>query len=234
MPWWIVPALFLVALAVASIRTARGARGARPFAATATHYRALYSRRRFLRLGCATAVSAVLAYSGADVLVDDWHRKKVKGRASDGLATYLHQYGERFWFAYWAAFALVDSFLVSTPLSRWGRRNFEAMLTGLPMLWGTQRLLGAARPRDATHGPRLLPLADDNSASGHAFISSIPLWMGARSIEQPVARLAILALLPWVGWSRINDRKHYLGQVLLGWWIGSESVDAVREPEEAP
>jgi hypothetical protein len=233
-PWWIVPALLLVALAAASVRSGRAPRGTRPFAATATHYRALYSRRRFLRLGIAAAASAVLAYSGGDALVDEWHRDNVKGKLSDRLSSHLHQFGERFWFGYWAVFALVDSFVVSSPLSRWGRRNFEAMLTGLPMLWGTQRILGAARPRDQTHGPRFFPLADDNSASGHAFISSIPLWMGARSLEQPVARAAILALLPWVGWSRINDRKHYLGQVLLGWWIASESVDAVREPEEAP
>lgn len=230
MPWWIFPLILLIALAVLSVRDARGSAGRRPLVHTKAHYRALYTRRSFLRLGAATACSALLAYSGADTAFDAWHRDHVKSEGSDRLASFLHAYGERFWFGYWAIFALADSFVVSTPLSRWGRKNFEAMVAGLPMLWSTQRILGAARPRDETHGPRFLPFADDNSASGHAFISSIPLWTGVDVLSTPTARLAVGALVPWVGWSRINDRKHYLGQVLLGWWIARESAQAVGEP----
>ena len=33
------------------------------------------------------------------------------------------------------------------------------------------------------------------------------------------------------GWSRINDRKHYLGQVILGWVIAWNAVEATRDQD---
>ena len=34
------------------------------------------------------------------------------------------------------------------------------------------------------------------------------------------------------GWSRINDRKHYLSQVVLGWTIAWNAVDAIHRDEQ--
>lgn len=228
--WWVIPVAVAIAMAVQCLRArrAQATRGRRPLSKTSGHYRALYSRRNFLRLGAMTAASAALAYSGLDEAAEEWHAENVKGETSDQLSSFLHSFGERFWFAYWAAFAAADSFVASTPLTRWGRTSFESMVCGLPMLWGTQRLLGAARPKDHTHGPRFLPFADQNAASGHAFISSIPLFVAHNDIEDRKLAAAPLALVPWVGWSRLNDRKHYVGQILLGWliaWMAAQAVD---------
>jgi len=178
--------------------------------ATAEHYRRLYTRRNFLALAAAITGAAALAYSGADEAVDDWHRRSVKNTTTDRLAKFLHHFGERWWFALFGGFALVDRFLASTPVSRWGRESFHAMVVGLPTLWTVQRGLGGARPKDETHGPRFLPFVDDNAASGHTFIGAIPWLVAARHMGHAPARGVARALSPWVGWSRINDRKHYL------------------------
>ena len=33
------------------------------------------------------------------------------------------------------------------------------------------------------------------------------------------------------GWSRLNDRKHYLSQIILGWTIAWNAVSAVDDDE---
>lgn len=203
----------------------RGLRGS-----TAHGARRLYTRRNVLALAAAISGAAILVYSGADEAVEEWHRRSVKNATTDRLAKFLHHFGERWWFALFGGFTLVDRFLASSPVSRWGRASFEAMVVGLPTLWSVQRVLGGARPQDDTHGPRYVPFADDNAASGHTFIAAIPCLVAARRLGRMPARGVAYALSPWVGWSRINDRKHYLSQVLLGYGIAWRAVDAVVDP----
>lgn len=200
---------------------------------TGPYWRRNYSRRSFLRLGAATAASAVLAYSGADEALQSWYRDRVRSRASDRVAHHLHYYGERFWFLVWAVVAAVDAYFGTSSFSRWGRKNFEAMLVGLPTLWTVQRGLGANRPSDPDPDPRWRPLADDNAASGHAFIAGIPWLNLARRLPSPagsgLARLASTA----TAWSRLNDDKHYLSQILLGWTIAWNATAAVEDTPSA-
>jgi hypothetical protein len=198
---------------------------------TAAHYRRMYSRRNFLKLGVALGGAAALAYGGVDEAVESWHGRHVETATTDRITRVLHRFGERWWFGVWAGFALVDRFLGSTALSRWGRRNLQAMVVGLPTLWTVQRVLGGARPADHTHGPRFVPFSDDNSASGHCFLAAIPCLVAARHLRAPAPRALAYALSPVVGWSRIHDHKHYLSQVLLGYGIAWEAVAAVESVE---
>ena len=127
------------------------------------------------------------------------------------------------------AVAGVDAYVRTSVFSRWGRKNFEAMLVGLPVLWTVQRGLGANRPSDPDPDPRWRPLADDNAASGHAFIAGIP-WLNLARRLPPSAGRGIARVLSTVtGWSRLNDDKHYLSQVLLGWVIAWNATAAVED-----
>ncbi|MFH1843975.1 MAG: phosphatase PAP2 family protein [bacterium] len=205
---------------------------ARFFRQTKPHWRRCYSRRSFLRLGGGVVVAGVLAFSGADEAVDRWHRETVRSPASDRLAHLVKMLGERWFFACWAFFAAVDVTVKSNALTRWGRRNFEAMLVGLPLLWTSQRALGSARPNADSHGPRWRPLADDKAASGHTFMAAIPwLNLAARSPQPPTRLLARLGSTV-TGWSRLNDRMHYLSQIVLGYGIAWTAVDAVQDRSE--
>ena len=198
------------------------------FRGTGSHWRRNYGRRSFLRLGGAAALAGVLAYSGVDTAAESYHAGTLRSQGTDRVAHWLKFFGERFWFVNWLAVAAIDGWWRSGAFSRWGRKNFEAMIVGLPTLWTVQRGLGANRPSSDDGSPRWRPLAADNSASGHTFISAVPwLNLAARCGYWPVAlgsRVASLA----TGWSRLNDRKHYPSQILLGWVIAFNAVAAVN------
>ncbi len=222
-------ALILVVVAIAAYENSRHARarGARPFSRTGAHYQRSYGRRGFLRLGLASGAAAVLAHTRIDEAVDGWHTETVRSPFTDRAADIFRPGGERFWFFYWAAFAAADAWSGSSALTRWGRSAFEAMVVGLPALWTIQRVAGASRPSDSPATSRWRPMADDNTASGHTFMAAIPWLIAARRAGGAPARLAAYAASLPTGWSRLNDRKHYLSQVMLGYTIAWNAVDAV-------
>ena len=124
-------------------------------------------------------------------------------------------------------YALADWALPGTAIGRWGRECFTATATGLPVLWTWQRVLGGSRPSDAKEwGPRYRPFTDENSVSGHTFLAAIPFLVGARHVGMPVAAWSLRALSPMTGWSRLNDERHYLSQVLLGYGLAFEAARA--------
>jgi hypothetical protein len=201
---------------------------------TGPYWRRNYSRRSFLKLGGAAVVSAALAYSGADEALQSWYGDRVRSRGTDRAARHLHGYGERLWFLVWTTVAVVDAYFGTNSFSRWGRKNFEAMLVGLPLLWTLQRGLGANRPSDPAPDPRWRPLADANAASGHAFIAGIPWLNLARRLPVGVGRAVARVLSTATAWSRLNDDKHYLSQIVLGWTIAWNATAAVDDPSTEP
>ncbi len=152
---------------------------------------------------------------------------------SDRVSVAVKPAGEREWFLVWALTGAVDWLWSSSPVSRWGRSTFEAMCVGLPMLWTAQRVLGANRPSSRDGSPRWRPFQHANAASGHAFIAAIPFWTLAQRLNPVWARGAVRGLGGLTGWSRINDRKHYTSQVLLGWTIAWNAVDATSADDAA-
>jgi len=211
--------------------------GGRLLARTGAHYRRCYDRRGFLRLLGMTAGAAVLAHGGVDAAADRWRRRRAPDPRLDALSGALRPLGERFWFLVWAGFAVLDTWAGGNAVTRWGRRNFQTMVVGLPALWTIQRVGGASRPTDAPGSPRYRPFADDNTASGHTFVSAIP-WLhlararGGGGWRRRLGRAAAWAASWGTGWSRFHDGKHYLSQVLLGYaiaWHAVAAVDAVED-----
>lgn len=228
MEWLIllVPALVLALRSRASRR-----RGAAVLRETGPAWRRTYSRRGFLRLGAAVLVAGAAAYGGLDEEVESAHARRLRSRGSDLLSLLLKSLGERIWFGVWALVAAIEASLESAAATRWGRRNFQAMLVGLPLLWGLQRLLGASRPGQRPHGPRWDPLASDKSASGHAFIGAVPWLNLARRAPGGLGRAAAVAGSTLTGWSRLNDGAHYPSQIFLGWFIAWLATDGVAQIE---
>ncbi len=231
----LLPALILI------LRSHRSRRqGARLFRETAPAWRRTYSRRAFLRLGGAALAAGILAYGGLDGEIESWHARRVRSAGTDRLAAFFRIWGERFWFGVWGLLAAVDAAVRSSAATRWARRNFQAMLVGLPLLWSTQRLLGASRPGQRPWGPRWRPLDNDKAASGHTFVAAVP-WLNlarrlpggaAGNVGRGAAGLASLL----TGWSRLDDRLHYPSQILLGWviaWNATAGVAAIDEAEAA-
>ncbi|MCP4293723.1 MAG: phosphatase PAP2 family protein [bacterium] len=228
----IVFALSLVCVLLILPAVGRRETGSKPlFVRTGGQWKKNYGRRSFVRLGVALAGAAVLAFSGADEVIEGWHRDSVRSNKSDSLSHFLKFGGERFWFGNWAMVAALDGWVRSNAFSRWGRANFEAMAVGLPLLWTVQRGLGANRPSSDDGSPKWKPMKAANSASGHAFIGAVPwLTLARRHNLVPVKKMAQLGSV-LTGWSRLNDRKHYLSQIVLGWTIAYNAVAAVADDE---
>jgi len=145
-------------------QTKRGAGQYDPlFVGTSAHWRRNYGRRSFLRLGGAIVVAGVLAYTGADEVIEGHHAQKVRSSGSDAAAKWVKVFGERFWVTSWFIVAAFDAWWQSGPVSRWARKNFEAMVVGLPTLWIVQRGLGANRPSSDHGSPQWRPMADRKS-----------------------------------------------------------------------
>lgn len=191
--------------------------------------RALYTRRNFLKLVGATAGGALISYSGLDEAVHDLYVAHARGNASDSVARVAKGFGENEIALAGLSYALADWALPGTAIGRWGRECFTATATGLPVLWTWQRALGASRPSDSKDwGPRYRPFTDANSVSGHTFLAAVPFLVGARHVGAPVAAWGLRALSPLTGWSRINDGRHYLSQVLLGYGLAFEAAKAAE------
>ena len=235
-----VAILLLLLAVIAAARALRAAgqwretpRGRAPFAGTVAQYRRCYDRRGFLILGGVALAAYVMAHTGIDEAVDTAHTQRVRGRRSDSLADALRGFGERPWFLVWGAFALLDGLVATAPLLRWGRRNFEAMVVGLPALWSLQFAGGASRPTDPHGDARWRPFSDDNTASGHTFVAAVPWLNAGRTVDEAWLR-GFAWLASWgTGWSRINDRKHYASQVVFGHEIAAQAVRSVADPGPA-
>ncbi|NCQ33837.1 phosphatase PAP2 family protein [bacterium] len=227
---WIAVGLVVVCalLVMPGVRVRSGE--ARPLlVGTGGQWRRMYGRRSLLRLLGATAAAGVLAYSGLDSAVDVLVGKRARTGRGEGVSSVVRYPGERFWFLSWLITGAIDAWWRRGSFSRWGRRNFEAMVVGLPTLWTMQRVLGADRPSSG-EDPRWHPMQTDHAASGHTFMAAIPWLNLARSCGRPLPRNAARAGSVLTGWSRMNDRKHYLSQVILGWTIAWNAVDAVDDP----
>ncbi len=232
---WVTLGLLVICalLVMPGIRVPRGR--ARPlFKGTGRQWRRNYGRRSLLRLLAATAAAGALAYSGLDTLIEGGLGDRTGGRRRGRLSEVAKFPGERFWFTGWLLVAVIDAWWRTGSFSRWGRRNFEAMVVGLPVLWTMQRGLGADRPSSDRGDPRWHPLSTAHSASGHTFMAAIPWLNLARNWGFAPGRRLAYAGSVLTGWSRMNDRKHYLSQVVLGWTIAWNAVDAVQDATVEP
>lgn len=229
----IVFALSIVCTLLVMPAVGRRQTGAAPlFKGTGGHWKRNYGRRAFLKLGIALAGAGVLAYTGADEALESFHSGTLRSSLTDRFSALVKPGGERYWFGNWAMVASLDAWVRSNAFSRWGRANFEAMVVGLPVLWTLQRGLGANRPSSDDGSPRWRPMKAANSASGHAFIAAVPwLTLARRNNLVPVKAGAQIASL-LTGWSRLNDRKHYVSQIILGWTIAWNAVSAVADQDE--
>ncbi len=114
----------------------------------------------------------------------------------------------------------------------WGDRSLRSFLVGAPVVLALQYGLGASRPEDSTNGSRWVPFDGDNSVSGHAFIGGVNFINAAKMTDNIPLKSALYVASFVPGWTRIIRDKHYLSQVMLGWWVAFLSANAVDWTEQ--
>lgn len=189
---------------------------------------------RDLLIGISAA--GILANTSIDENFHQWHQDDVRSRETDHFAAFWRTWGEgEIFIPAFIGFGLVAAMVEDRPLidhvGAFGGNVARAYGVGAPPMLLMQFTLGASRPRGAGAGSRWQPFSDDNGISGHAFIGAVPFITAAGMTENPWLKGCLYACSTFPGWSRINDRYHYLSQVGLGWWMAYLACRAVRQTD---
>lgn len=200
-------------------------------------YRHYYRWSTACDLGWAIALSAPLANTSLDEDFRHWYQRDVRSSGSDDLSSFWRPWGEgKIFIPAWAGLAVVGHLWEERPLAtavgRFGDRTTRAYLVGAPPMLLMQFALGASRPGETSHGSYWKPFDDTNAVSGHAFIGAVPFLTAARMTDRPAIKGALILLSTLPSWSRVNDDRHYLSQVCLGWYMAHLAVRAVDQTED--
>lgn len=193
-----------------------------------------YDQGTLLALGAGVGLAAISANSQLDRdiyedILPEWRTGKVDGFRDDVVwmgdgAVMLPVFG---------AAALLAPTLGSDAIGSWGERCLRATLVGAPSVLALQRLTGAGRPDDPNnrYASEWQPLEFSNGVSGHAFIGSIPFLTVAGMQDDPWLDGVCFVASTAVAAARLQGSRHYFSQVVLGWWIGWLSVEAIEDSE---
>lgn len=186
-----------------------------------------YSKNTFNFLVIGYLAGSVIANSNLDQSFQNFMQDKLRNESSDRIAAFVKPWGN----GKYAIPFLIGVYYVfsnSSKINQWSRLSMRAMLVGAPTMLIGQSLTGASRPQETDYRSKWRPLKDDNGVSGHAFMGAIPFFTAAKFFDnEPVIRSLFYGGALLVGWSRINDNKHYLSQVFLGVLHAFLSVEAV-------
>jgi membrane-associated phospholipid phosphatase len=185
--------------------------------------------------------AGVLANTGLDRAFADHWQTDFKSKTTNNLLAFPKTIGSlSFYYApiFITSIAighLREHTLLGNVLYTWGYRGFRTFIVGGLQQVIFTNLLGSGRP-NLNQDSKWQPFRYPTGVSGHAFYGAIPFLTAAMMSDPPLLKYGLYVISTLPGISRINDDKHYLSQVLLGWgiaFIASKSIyqsDLDRKP----
>jgi membrane-associated phospholipid phosphatase len=176
--------------------------------------------------------AAVLGGVSALMLLDGSVRHSVQSHrtaSADRLAATVRHFGQPEVYGTVTAGLLVAGSLAHNPrLSRMGAHLAGALAVAAGVSNGVKLVTGRSRPDN----PGLDGDSDDfglfsgrtSWPSGHTAMAFAFATALGDEIHEPVARYGLLAAATAVGWSRINDNRHWLSDVAAGAVLGIASA----------
>ena len=202
-------------------------------------YTSFYASERLMRMGIVFGAGAVMANTNIDMNIRNWYQDKVRNEQTNSWASDPAKdltfnakfFGEGKYMVPVALLAAsVNSLDTDTAIGNWGAKTSRAYITGLPAMWLMQAVTGASRPDETPEGSVWRPFNDGNGVSGHAFVGAVPfLTIAYMNPDNAYVKYPAYLASAAAAWSRVNDDKHFPSQVLLGWYMAREAVDAVFE-----
>ena len=207
------------------------------FADVVADYRYHYSTEKLLQLGVAVGVSGIMANTNIDSSFHENFQLDIRSDRSNTLSADFTMIGD------------ASQMIVSVPLylgvmllgnsasetsagpwlGTWATRSLRSLLIGAPQQYVLTNLLGSGRPTEGDSSWDLFNGDGDNAVSGHAFYGAVPFLTAAGLTENTFAKYSLYALSVFPGLARLNDEKHYLSQVFLGWSLAYMAVDSVEK-----
>lgn len=206
-------------------------------------YKSFYASDRLLRMGIVFGVAGIAANTNIDMNIRNWYQDKVRNAQTDSWASNAEtdlSFNAKFFGEgkYLVPIALLSASVNlidhDTAVGNWGAYASRAYITGLPAMWFMQSATGATRPGDRPEGSSwTTPFGHSNGVSGHAFVGAVPfLTIAYMNPDNKYIKYPAYIASAAAGWSRVNDDKHFPSQVVLGWYMAWEAVDAVFDNSE--
>lgn len=181
-------------------------------------------------------LAALSANTGFDRSVAEHWQLEIHNSGSEGFFKPFKDVGAlSYWYIplYLGAAAIgawrSETFLGNV-LYNWGYRGFRTGILSIVQQIPLAYLTGSGRPNQ--HQPsKWQPFKYKTGVSGHTVFGAIPFLTAAYMTDPPLLRFGLFVLSTLPGLSRINDNRHYLSQVLLGWGIAFLSARAVYESD---
>lgn len=234
--------ILAVIIVLAVFSAAGAARAEGPFekfnsdlSALGKDYKNLYlDSTSLLYFGAALAGAGVLANTSMDRDVQKYYRDDIRSSFTDSASKVLILPGEPL-----IALPVLGVLRLAVPtdsgIGQWSQRTLRGLFLGAPAAYAVQVLAGGGRPEEGTDSSKWRgPYQNHNSLSGHTFIGAMPLITAAMMQDDPFWKYALYAASPLTGLSRINDDKHYLSQVAIGWYLAYLSARAVERTGPSP
>jgi len=197
-------------------------------------YRNFYSEENIFRLAAVIGVAGVFANTSLDGNFQDYYQDNIRAKSTDNFSKLIRDCGSgKTTIPIYLAVTFGSEFAKETYfgsiINKWGKRTLRSYLVGVPVLLTFQRVLGSSRPY--RFGSYWHLYNDDNAVSGHCFIGAVPFLSAARMTENIYLKSCFYFTSTLTGLTRINDNKHFISQVVLGWWIAYISSDAIDKTE---
>jgi membrane-associated phospholipid phosphatase len=198
-------------------------------------HRNFYSRPILTRLGWGLLAAGIVANTQLDrELYEAYHDTMAVGGVG-GYTEDVRPLGDgMLTLPVFAAAALFGRYATQVSGSElvgdWGSRSLRTVGVGCVPLIVLQRLTGAGRP-DNPNGSAWTPFRFENGVSGHAFMGAIPFITAAKMSDEPLVKTVLYAGSTVTAWSRLQDERHYVSQIALGWWIAYLAATAIDQTE---
>jgi len=177
----------------------------------------------------AITVGAIGAVSVVDRRVDDWVQDRRSTR-SDEISRVFRNGGEpELVFGIPGGILLAGLISGHKDLQRSGARVLASVVTAGVATAGLKVIVGRVRPTD-TNDPYTFKPFSQNEAfpSGHATMAFTLATSLAEEIHRPWATALLYAGATGTAWSRLNDHKHWLSDVLAGATVGITSAKLIE------
>jgi membrane-associated phospholipid phosphatase len=153
--------------------------------------------------------------------------QSLRGSDGDRLASTVRRFGQPEVYGTATLGLLAAGLATGNPkLTGAGKRLAASLALAGGLMGGGKALMGGARPDDPTHDGDDFGLLTGRGSlpSGHTAMAFALATSLADDIDRPWATVGLYTAAGAVGWSRINDNRHWLSDVAAGAVVGIASA----------
>ena len=177
----------------------------------------------------AGALAGIVGLMFVDEPVQRW-AQDVRSETTDDFAAFFRHFGQpEVWVTVPAALLLTGLIADNAEMAKAGGRAATSVLLGIGVEVTLKFVVGRARPDSGLGAFHFDPFSQAISwPSGHSTIAWGLMSSLANEVRSPALKVGFYGLAAGTAWSRVNDNRHWLSDVVAGSLIGFTSAQLVH------